>query len=76
MDTDSIFKAYVENRKMSGSGWVYNRIGNISIDLYKDATKGGSIYEGLSKKVFQFLASETKMTIYVEVGVYLRTCLQ
>ena len=43
-DTQPEVNEAVENLKINGSGWVYNRIASVTTDLYKDMTKIGRRY--------------------------------
>ena len=45
---------------MNGSGWVYDIIASMTIDLYKDVTKVGSIYIEFPIKFLSFLNISNK----------------
>ena len=42
MDVKSELNESVENLDLNGSGWVYDLIAGVTIDLHKDVIKSGS----------------------------------
>ena len=59
-ETESEYKAFVENLKLKGSSWSRNRIASLTMDFYKNWTQNGSSYVELPKKGMSILDIENK----------------